>query len=199
MKPFNELNAAVVGTGFIGAVHIDSIRRLAVNIAGIVGSSADRAMSKAREFGVRHAYASYDEMLADPSVDVVHITSPNDEHPAQAEAALKAGKHVICEKPLALTSAETDRLRTVAGDSGLVAAVNFNIRFYPQVFEMRSRIRNNGIGTPFLVTGSYLQDWLLYDTDWNWRGEGTRGGDLCVVSEICPRPRQLCSLSIGEE
>ncbi len=123
MKPFNDLNAAVVGSGFIGAVHIDSIRRLGVNIAGIVGSSADRAKSKAREFGVRHTYASYDEMLADASVDVVHITSPNDEHPAQAEAALKAGKHVICEKPLALTSTETDRLRTVAGDSGLVAAV----------------------------------------------------------------------------
>jgi len=81
MKPFNDLNAAVVGSGFIGAVHIDSIRRLGVNIAGIVGSSADRAKSKAREFGVRHTYASYDEMLADASVDVVHITSPNDEHP----------------------------------------------------------------------------------------------------------------------
>src|SRR5260221_7763521 len=114
-------------------------------------------------------------MLADPWVDVVPIPSPNAEHRAQAEAALKAGKHVICEKPLALTSAETDRLRTVAGASGLVAAVNFNIRFYPQVHEMRSRIRNNGIGTPFLVTGSYLQDWLLYDTDWNLRAHPHRG------------------------
>src|SRR5258708_34566082 len=130
-------------------------------------------------------------MLGDPSVDVVHITSPNDEHPAQAEAALKAGKHVICEKPLALTSAETDRLRTVAGDSGLVAAVNFNIRFYPQVFEMRSRIRNNGIGTPFLVTGSYLQDWLLYDTDWNWRGGPQRGGGFCVVGGIASTTGEL--------
>jgi predicted dehydrogenase len=198
MKPFNELNAAVVGTGFIGAVHIDSIRRLGVNIAGIVGSSADRAMSKAREFGVRHAYASYNEMLADASVDVVHITSPNDEHPAQAEAALKAGKHVICEKPLALTSAETDRLRTVAVDSGLVAAVNFNIRFYPQVFEMRSRIRNNGIGTPFLVTGSYLQDWLLYDTDWNWRVERNRGGDLRVVGDIGSHWFDLATFVTGQ-
>src|SRR5260370_26961604 len=184
MKAFNELNAAVVGTGFIGAVHIDSIRRLGVNIAGLVGSSAGRAKSKARQFGVRHAYASYDEMLADASVDVVHITSPNDEHPAQAEAALKAGKHVICEKPLALTSTETDRLRTVAADSGPVAAVNFNIRFYPQVFEMRRRIRNNGILTPFLVTGSYLQDWLLHDTDWNWRGSRESGRDRRVVGDL---------------
>src|SRR5258708_29978526 len=133
-------------------------------------------------------------MLGDGSVDVVQFASPNDEHPAQAEAALKAGKHVICEKPLALTSTETDRLRTVAGDSGLVAAVNFNIRFYPQVHEMRSRIRDNGIGTPFLVTGSYLQDWLLYDTDWNWRVERNPGGDLRVVGDIGPPPVLLPTL-----
>src|SRR5258708_1374470 len=137
-------------------------------------------------------------MLADASVDVVHITSPNDEHPAQAEAALKAGKHVICEKPLALTSTETDRLRTVAGDSGLVAAVNFNIRFYPQVHEMRSRIRDNGIGTPFLVTGSYLQDWLLYDTDWNWRVERHRGGDLRGGGGIGSPPGALPHLRAGD-
>src|SRR5258707_5308960 len=137
-------------------------------------------------------------MLADPSVDVVHITSPNDEHPAKAEAALKAGKHVICENPLALTSTETDRLRTVAGDSGLVAAVNFNIRFYPQVHEMRSRIRDNGIGTPFLVTGSYLQDWLLYDTDWNWRGERKPGGGLRVVGGIGSPPVRFPTLFTGE-
>jgi predicted dehydrogenase len=184
MKPLPELSAAVVGTGFIGAVHIDSIRRLGVTIAGIVGSSAERTKNKAHEFGVRHAYASYAEMLTDPSVGVVHITSPNDEHPTQAEAALKAGKHVICEKPLALTSADTDRLRKIAADTGLVAAVNFNIRFYPQVQEMRSRIRHGEIGSPFLIVGSYLQDWLLYDTDWNWRVETKRGGDLRVVGDI---------------
>ena len=198
MKPFNELNAAVVGTGFIGAVHIDSIRRLGVNIAGIVGSSADRAKSKARQFGVRHAYAGYAEMLADPAIDVVHITSPNDDHPAQAEAALKAGKHVICEKPLALTSTETDRLRKVAADSGLVAAVNFNIRFYPQVHDMRSRISNHEIGAPFLITGNYLQDWLLYDTDWNWRVEPNRGGDLRVVGDIGSHWFDLATFVTGQ-
>ena len=198
MKQFNELNAAVVGTGFIGAVHIDSIRRLGVTISGILGSSVERAQNKARQFGVRHTYASYAELLADPAVDVVHITSPNDEHPAQAEAALKAGKHVICEKPLALTSAETDRLRKIAADTGRVAAVNFNIRFYPQVHEMRSRVRRGEIGSAFLIVGSYLQDWLLYDTDWNWRVEPKRGGDLRVVGDIGSHWFDLATFVTGQ-
>ena len=184
MKAISDLGAAIVGTGFIGAVHIDSIRRLGATITGIVGSSAARAEEKARHFGVRRAYASYDEMLADPAVDVVHITSPNDDHPAQAEAALRAGKHVVCEKPLALTSADTRRLRDLARETGLVAAVNFNIRFYPLAHEMRARIANGSTGKPYLVTGAYLQDWLLKDTDWNWRAETGRGGDLRVVGDI---------------
>ena len=198
MKAINELNAAVVGSGFIAAVHIDSIRRLGVNIAGIVGSSAERAKEKARQFGIRHAYDSYDDMLADPAVDVVHITSPNDDHPAQAEAALRAGKHVICEKPLALTSVQTDRLRKVAAQTGRVAAVNFNIRFYPQVHEMRSRVLDGSTGAPFLVTGSYMQDWLLYDTDWNWRVDGDRGGDLRVVGDIGSHWFDLASFVTGQ-
>lgn len=198
MTKINEISAAVVGTGFIGAVHVDSIRRLGANVAGLVGSSAERAKDKAAQFGVRHAYASFDDMLADPKVDVVHITSPNDDHPAQAEAALRAGKHVICEKPLALTSQQTDRLRKVAAETGLVAAVNFNIRFYPQIHEMRSRIRNGSTGTPYLVTGAYMQDWLLYDTDWNWRAENERGGDLRVVGDIGSHWFDLASFVTGQ-
>ncbi len=198
MKPVSQINAAVVGTGFIGAVHIDSIRRLGAKIGGIVGSSAERAREKAAQFGIDHAYASYEEMLADPLVDVVHITSPNDDHPAQAEAALKAGKHVICEKPLALTSVQTGRLRRLAAQTGLIAAVNFNIRFYPQVHEMRSRVKSGATGTPFLVTGSYMQDWLLYDTDWNWRVETARGGDLRVVGDIGSHWFDLASFVTGQ-
>jgi predicted dehydrogenase len=184
LKAISDLNAAVVGTGFIGAVHIDAIRRLGASVAGVVGSSAARAAEKAKQLGVGRAYASYDEMLADPTIDVVHITSPNDDHPAQAAAALRAGKHVICEKPLALDSSDTDMLRRLARDTGLVAAVNFNIRFYPLAHEMRARIKAGSIGRPYLVTGAYLQDWLLKDTDWNWRAETGRGGNLRVVGDI---------------
>ena len=197
MRAISDLGAAVVGTGFIGAVHIDSIRRLGATVTGIVGSSAARAAEKARQFGVKRAYASYDEMLADPAVDVVHITSPNDDHPAQAEAALRAGKHVICEKPLALTSADTDHLRKLAQQTGLVAAVNFNIRFYPLAHEMRARIASGSTGRPYLVTGSYLQDWLLKDTDWNWRAETGRGGDLRVVGDIGSHWFDLASFVTG--
>lgn len=198
MKAISDLGAAVVGTGFIGAVHIDSIRRLGATVTGIVGSSAIRAQEKAKQFGVRRAYLSYDEMLADPAVDVVHITSPNDDHPAQAEAALRAGKHVVCEKPLALSSADTDRLRRLARDTGLVAAVNFNLRFYPLAHEMRARIASGSTGKPFLVTGAYLQDWLLKDTDWNWRAETGRGGDLRVVGDIGSHWFDLASFVTGQ-
>ena len=198
MKAVSDLSAAVVGTGFIGAVHIDSIRRLGATVAGVVGSSAARAAEKARQFGIPRAYSSFEEMLADPNVDVVHITSPNDDHPAQAEAALRAGKHVICEKPLALTSVQTERLRRTAAETGLVAAVNFNIRFYPQVHEMRARIRSNASGKPYLVTGCYLQDWLLRDTDWNWRAENDRGGDLRVVGDIGSHWFELASFVPGQ-
>lgn len=180
----SDLTAAVVGTGFIGGVHIDAIRRLGVTISGVVGSSAVRAEEKANQFGVARAYISFDEMLEDPAVDVVHITSPNDAHPAQVEATLRAGKHVVCEKPLALSSVETNRLRKLAADTGLIAAVNYNIRFYAQAHEMRARITGGSTGAPYLVTGSYLQDWLLRDTDWNWRAETGRGGALRVVGDI---------------
>jgi predicted dehydrogenase len=184
MTDFGGLSAAVVGTGFIGAVHVDALRRLGVGIRGVVGSSPERAEPRARQLGVGRVYVSFEEMLADASVDVVHITSPNSAHAEQAESALRAGKHVVCEKPLALSSEETARLRRVAAETGLVAAVNFNIRFYPQVHEMRSRIRAGSVGVPYLVTGGYRQDWLLHDTDWNWRADPDQGGDLRVVGDI---------------
>jgi predicted dehydrogenase len=184
MTDFSTISAAVVGTGFIGGVHLDALRRLGVGIRGVVGSSPERAELRARQLGVGHAYASFEEMLADPAVDVVHITSPNDAHAEQAEAALRAGKHVVCEKPLALTSEQTARLRRTAEETGLVAAVNFNIRFYPQVHEMRARIRDGAIGAPYLVTGGYQQDWLLHDTDWNWRADAEQGGALRVVGDV---------------
>jgi predicted dehydrogenase len=198
LKAISDLAAAVVGTGFIGAVHIDSIRRLGAEVAGIVGSSAARAEEKARQFGVPRAYADFDAMLEDPRIDIVHITSPNDEHPAQAEAALRAGKHVVCEKPLSLTSQQTNRLRKVAAETGLVAAVNFNIRFYPQVHEMRARIRDGSTGKPYLVTGTYLQDWLLRDTDWNWRAENERGGQSRVVGDVGSHWFDLASFVTGQ-
>jgi predicted dehydrogenase len=179
-----QVRAAVVGTGFIGMVHVEALRRLGIEVTGIVGSSPERVREKARSAPLPEPYESYEAMLADPRVDVVHITSPNHLHHPQAKAALQAGKHVVCEKPLGMDSAETAELLRLARASGLVHAVNFNIRFYAQCREARERVAAGALGDVRMVTGSYLQDWLLYDTDWNWRLEHDRGGALRAVGDI---------------
>jgi predicted dehydrogenase len=184
MRDIREIRAAVVGTGFIGVVHVEALRRLGVDVVGMVGSSPERVAEKAREHPLPPAYDSFEAMLADDRVDVVHLTSPNDLHYPQAKAVLAAGKHVVCEKPLAMNSVETAELLVLARDSGLVHAVNFNIRSYPQVREARERVVRGDLGDVRLVTGSYLQDWLLLDTDWNWRLEDDRGGSLRAVGDI---------------
>jgi predicted dehydrogenase len=134
--------------------------------------------------GVPHAYDSLDDLLADDRVRVVHVTSPNELHYPQAKRLLAAGKHVVCEKPLAMTSEESEDLVRVAAASGLVNAVNFNIRFYPLNQHVSGFVRDGGVGDVRLVTGRYFQDWLLYDTDWNWRLEVDRGGALRAVGDI---------------
>ena len=174
------LRAGVVGTGFIGVVHVDALRRIGVEIAGVVGSSVERAAAK----GIAPAYPSYEALLEDASVDVVHLTTPNDLHYTQAKQALAAGKHVVCEKPLAMTSEQSEELVDLAGRSGLVHCTNFNIRFYPIVQEARGRVRAGELGDVWNVHGGYLQDWLATPEDWNWRLEPERGGELRAVGDI---------------
>lgn len=176
--------ACIVGTGFIGPAHIEALRRNGIEIAGIVEQDEATAVAMAEKYGVARGYASYGEALADPKVSVVHLAVPNSLHAPYAEAALKAGKHVLCEKPLATTSAESARLVAMAEKSGCVAAVNYNLRFYPLVAEARSIVRAGKLGDVFLVHGSYLQDWLLYNTDWSWRLDPALGGSLRAVADI---------------
>jgi predicted dehydrogenase len=180
MREITDLRAGVVGTGFIGAVHVDALRRLGVEVAGVVGSTPERAAAKR----LGPAYPSYEALLEDDHVDVVHLTTPNNLHYPQVLAALEAGKHVVCEKPLALTAAESAELVERAERSGLVNCTNFNIRFYPQVQEARARVARGDLGAVRHVHGGYLQDWLLLDTDWNWRLEPGRGGALRAVGDI---------------
>ena len=184
MKDVRDIRAAVVGTGFIGVVHVEALRRLGVNVTGVVGSSPQRAAAKARSAGLPDPYPSFEAMLDDPRVDMVHLTTPNHLHAEQVRATLAAGKHVVCEKPLAMDSAETAELLRLATASGLVHAVNFNIRFYPQCQEARARIRAGEVGAVRLISGGYLQDWLLRDTDWNWRLDPALGGTLRAVGDI---------------
>lgn len=180
MTDITDMKAGVVGTGFIGAVHVDALRRLGVTVAGIVGSSPERAAAKA----LAPVYDSYEALLAEESVDVVHLTTPNNLHYPQVKQALAAGKHVVCEKPLALTSAESGELLELAEASGLVHCTNFNIRFYPMIQEARARIEVGELGDVWNAHGGYLQDWLQQPTDWNWRLEPERGGELRAVADI---------------
>jgi predicted dehydrogenase len=176
----SELKAAVVGTGFIGVVHVDALRRLGVEVRGVVGSTPERASAK----GIAPVYESYEDLLGDDEVDVVHLTTPNSLHFPQVRQALAAGKHVVCEKPLAVTSEESAELVELAERSGLVNCTNFNIRFYPIVQEARARIRDGELGQVWNVHGGYLQDWLALPTDWNWRLEPEKAGELRAVGDI---------------
>jgi predicted dehydrogenase len=197
-RPITEIGAAVVGTGFIGAVHVEALRRLGVQVHGVVGSRHARASERAAALGLPPAYESFEAMLADERVDVVHITTPNHLHYPQAAAALAAGKHVVCEKPLAMTSAETGELVRLAQASGLVHAVNFNIRFYPICRHLHQLVREGGLGNVRLVSGHYLQDWLLLDIDWNWRLEPELGGNLRAVADIGSHWMDLTSHITGQ-
>jgi predicted dehydrogenase len=150
----------------------------------VLGSSPERGAARADALGVSKANASLDQVLADDRVQVIHVTSPNDLHLGQAEAALRAGKHVVCEKPLAMTAEESARLVALAEETGLVNATNFNIRYYPLNQHVRALIADGGLGQVRLVTGRYFQDWLLLESDWNWRLQPDRGGALRAVGDI---------------
>ena len=179
-----DIGAAVIGSGFIGTVHIEALRRIGVRVVGLVEATPELGAKRAAELGLPRAYAGLAEALADDAVQVVHVTSPNELHHPQVREILAAGRHVICEKPLALTSAESAELVKLAAASGLVNAVNFNIRFYPLNQHVAGLVREGGLGDVRLVTGRYFQDWLLYDTDWNWRLERDQGGALRAVGDI---------------
>jgi predicted dehydrogenase len=176
--------AAVIGLGFVGRAHVDALRRLAIPIRGAMGSSRERTAIACQSLGIEKVYASLDELVADSSVSVVHICTPNHLHFEQASRLLRARKNVLCEKPLALDSRESAMLVALAKETGRVGGVAYNLRYYPLCQEARSLIEQGAIGQPRLVHGSFLQDWLFYPTDWNWRLEPELGGELRAVSDI---------------
>ncbi len=181
---FKKLKVGVAGLGFIGPAHIESIRRLGDEVLGIAGMDYAEAQAKAAELAVEKPYQSFEAMIADPEIDVVHICSPNYLHYQQSMQALEAGKHVVCEKPLTVTSAELAELVRMAGEKKLACSVNYNLRYYPVNFEAREAVRSGELGKIHAVHGSYLQDWLLYPTDWNWRLLPKEGGALCAVADV---------------
>jgi predicted dehydrogenase len=179
-----SLNAAVIGLGFVGRAHVESLRRLGIPITGALGSSAETTASACKALGLPRAYTSLDEIASDSSVDVVHLCTPNYLHFEEASRLLRAGKHVLCEKPLTMDSREAELLVDLVKETGKVGGVAYNLRYYPLCQEARALIEKGAIGHPKLVHGSFLQDWLLYPDDWNWRLDPKLGGQLRAVSDI---------------
>jgi predicted dehydrogenase len=176
--------AAVVGTGFIGTVHVEAIRRTGIHVKGVLaGSTASTEQAKTK-LRLEKAYSSIAEICADPDITVIHVTSPNELHFSQVSDILLAGKHVLCEKPLATSIADGRTLLEIAHQRDLKHALAFNTRFYPLVREAKSRIASGAIGSPTYITGHYHQDWLMFSTDWNWRVDPLQGGAIRAVADI---------------
>jgi predicted dehydrogenase len=177
--------AAVIGTGFIGPAHVEALRRIdGVEVRAVASNEPARGRELAERFGIPQVYARWEDAVADADIDVIHNCTPNNLHFAINRAVLLAGKHVVSEKPLTLTSAESGTLLRLARVSGKVHAVNYNYRFSPLVQHARALIAAGEIGEPHLVHGHYLQDWLLYPTDYNWRIEPAISGTSRAVADI---------------
>jgi predicted dehydrogenase len=162
---------------------MEALRRLGIPVVGIC-DLPDRAQAAASKFGIPLVFSDYHQMVRSPEIDVVHITAPNRFHCEMALAALKAGKHCICEKPLAMNTKETATIVAQAARSRTLFAVNYNIRFYPAVLRLRQAVRSGELGDIAHVNGSYMQDWLFKETDYNWRLLPKEGGKLRAVADI---------------
>ena len=179
------IHVGVIGTGYIGPAHIEALRRLGdVEVVAIAESNQNLAESKAHQLAVPRAYGDYHAMLAEADIDVIHNCTPNHIHYEVNCEILKAGKHVVSEKPLATTSSDAAKLVKLARKTGKVNAINFNYRYYPLVQHAAATAQKGELGRIFAVQGCYMQDWLLYDTDWNWRLDPKYAGESRAMADI---------------
>ena len=179
------IRTAILGTGFMGRVHLEAVQRVeSVEAAAIFGRNDDATARLAAAFSVPKAASDYRELLRDPAIDAVDICTPNAQHFSMAKEALQAGKHVLCEKPLTTTVAEAEELVALASSSKLRNCVCHNLRYYPQVQQMRAFREAGELGEILVVQGTYSQDWLLYDTDWNWRVDAKAAGTSRAMADI---------------
>jgi predicted dehydrogenase len=179
------IKTAIIGTGFMGRVHLEAVRRLEfVEAVAIAGRNIDAARRLGSGFSIAKFTTDYHEVLRDPAIDAVHICTPNAQHFPIAKEALLAGKHVLCEKPLATSVKEGEELVALAAQQGLRNCVCQNLRYYPMVQQMRRMCQDGDLGEVFVLQGTYFQDWLLYDTDWNWRVDAQAGGPSRCMADI---------------
>ena len=180
-----KIKTAVVGTGFMGKVHVENVRRLGnVEIAAVVGSRPETARKFAEQASIPIATNNLQEILENPDIQAVHICTPNVDHFPMSLAAVKAGKAVLCEKPMTMTVAEARQLVEAATQFKTVNCVQHNLRYYPVVQQIRQMIASGDLGEILIVQGTYSQDWLLYETDWNWRLDSKSNGALRVMGDI---------------
>src|SRR5947209_11330079 len=180
-----RIKTAVIGTGFMGKVHAEGIRRLGnVEIAAVAASSEDKATKFGDRIGVERTTGDYKTLLTDPDIEAVHILTPNVLHYPMCKAALLAGKHVLCEKPFTVSVSEARELVNLAAERKAANCIEHNLRYYPVVQHIRRMIEAGELGEILIAQGTYSQDWLLYDTDWNWRLETKENGQLRAVGDI---------------
>jgi predicted dehydrogenase len=180
-----QIKTAIFGTGFIGRVHLDALRRLeSVEAVALADTNLGLAQRLGAGFAISAIVADYRTILGDAAIEAVHICTPNAQHFSMAKEALEAGKHVVCEKPLATTVEEANTLVALATQKGLRNCVCHNLRYYPLVQQLRRMREAGDLGEILSVQGSYSQDWLLYDTDWNWRIDSRTGGSSRCMADI---------------
>jgi predicted dehydrogenase len=179
-----RMKTAVIGTGFMGRVHLEALRRVElVDVVAVAGRQLDLAKKLADAFGIA-ALADYRQLLSDPGIHAVHICTPNGQHYPMVKAAMLAGKHVLCEKPLAVSVTEAEELGQIAKERRLRNCVCHNLRYYPMVQQIRRMREAGDLGDILVVQGTYSQDWMLYQTDWNWRVESKDAGDSRTMADI---------------
>ncbi len=182
----DKIRVAVLGTGFIGPVHAEAVRRNPdlAEMTALAGSSDEAAAETASQLNIPYHSGDYRKVISRDDVDLVHICTPNYLHYAMVKDCLQNGKHVLCEKPLSLTSGEARELVELAEEKNLKAAVNYNLRYYPLIQEMKDRNAAGDAGEVFALQGTYMQDWLLQETDYSWRLESKLSGKTRAVSDI---------------
>jgi len=179
-----QVVAALIGSGFMGGVHARALRAAGIEIAGVLASTPERSIEAAKELGIARAYSSVEDLLADPAVTVVHVLTPNNSHSDLSLRALAAGKHVVCEKPLATSAALAFDLAQKAKHLGLIGAVPFVYRYHPMAREAKSRVESGTLGKVLSIKGEYLQDWLHDPNDTNWRVSEELGGSSRAFADI---------------